>query len=106
MGIVKTCGYLGLVLYAPALVVSTVTPIPIYACILVTGLIATGYTIKGGMLAVVWTDFIQSLVMIFVAVVTFIVALVRIQGGFAEVFHVLSEHDMLIEAPFFWFHSP
>ena len=64
--ILKTLGYLGLVLYAPALALSTVTNVPIYATIAVCGGVATAYTIKGGMRSVVWVDFVQSLATIII----------------------------------------
>lgn len=53
---------------APALALHTMTGLPIWATILTTGTLATLYTIKGGMAAVLYTDFVQSIVMIGCAV--------------------------------------
>ena len=44
--VVKTLCYLGIVLYAPALTISTLTPLPIWASIVTCGGFATIWTIK------------------------------------------------------------
>jgi Na+/proline symporter len=56
--------YLGVVLYAPALLLHTCLGFPLWATILFTGCLSTLWTIKGGMFAVVYTDAIQSIAMI------------------------------------------
>jgi Na+(H+)/acetate symporter ActP len=56
--------YLGVVLYAPALLLHTCLAFPLWATILFTGCLSTLWTIKGGMFAVVYTDAIQSIAMI------------------------------------------
>ncbi|CAL1266319.1 unnamed protein product [Larinioides sclopetarius] len=55
--------YMPVVLYAPALALSEVTGIRIWTAVLSIGLVCTFYTSIGGMKAVVWTDFFQSLIM-------------------------------------------
>ncbi|GBM82981.1 Sodium-coupled monocarboxylate transporter 1 [Araneus ventricosus] len=55
--------YMPVVLYAPALALSEVTGIRIWTAVLSIGLVCTFYTSIGGMKAVVWTDFFQSLMM-------------------------------------------
>lgn len=52
-------GRLGIVIYLPALVLSTVTGINLMLCIILTSLITTAYTISGGIEAVVWTEVMQ-----------------------------------------------
>jgi len=56
--------YLAIVLYAPALALSSCTGLPIAGTILVTGASAVLYTCHGGMAAVVWTDFMQSVTLL------------------------------------------
>lgn len=51
--------YLGIVIYAPSLVVSAVTGLPLMQSILCMGILTTAYTALGGMRAVIWTDVIQ-----------------------------------------------
>eukprot|EP01051_Picozoa_sp_SAG22_P014747 SAG22_NODE_1834_length_3469_cov_1.557864_4_plen_211_part_00 len=98
--IVKTLGYLGLVLYAPALALSTVTPVPIYATIAVCGGVATAYTVKGGMRAVVWVDFVQSIATIVIGYAV-IVAVISSAGGFSETVHNLGASHRLVNSSFF-----
>ncbi|MCF7838672.1 MAG: sodium/solute symporter [Candidatus Marinimicrobia bacterium] len=75
-------GWLGTVIYAPALALSTVTGLPLSVTILLMGLVATGYTVLGGLTAVVWTDAIQFLIMIVGAVWVAVSLLNNVPGGF------------------------
>ena len=58
------CGRMTIVLFLPALALSAVTGLNVYACILVMGTLATLYTVLGGIEAVVWTDVVQVLVLL------------------------------------------
>lgn len=51
--------YMGTVVYAPALALSTVTGLNLTFSILATGIICTFYTTIGGIKAVIWTDVFQ-----------------------------------------------
>ena len=57
-------GWLGTVIYAPAMALSVVTGMPMVAAILVMGLFATLYTTLGGLSAVLWTDLAQFVILI------------------------------------------
>ena len=57
-------GWLGTVVYAPAMAMSIVTGIPLWGCICMMGLLATAYTTLGGLAAVVWTDAIQFIILV------------------------------------------
>ncbi len=58
------CAYLGIGIYAPALVIAGMTDIPFSVLVLASGLITTIYTMMGGMRAVIWTDAIQLVVLV------------------------------------------
>ena len=60
----------GLVLYLPALALSTVTGISLPLCIVVMGVIITLYTVIGGIEAVIWTDAVQVAVIVLGAFLT------------------------------------
>ena len=55
--VLRIAFYLALVLYAPALAVSAVVGLSIYVSITLCGVLATLYTMKGGMTAAIATDF-------------------------------------------------
>ena len=55
---------MGIVVYLPALALSTVVGIDIYLAIIVMGILAILYTYMGGMEAVIWTDVVQVVVLI------------------------------------------
>jgi len=55
---------MGIVVYLPALALSTVVGIDIYAAIVIMGVLAIIYTVMGGIEAVIWTDVIQVIVLI------------------------------------------
>ena len=48
--------YVGIVIYAPSLVLSVVTGLPLMESVLLMGVFTTIYTMLGGMRAVIWTD--------------------------------------------------
>lgn len=78
-------GWLGLVIYAPSLALSVVSGLPLSFCILSMGLLATFYTVLGGLSAVIWTDVVQFILMLG-GIAWLIVALAgRAPGGVAGI---------------------
>lgn len=55
---------MAIVVFLPALALSTITGIDVYACILIMGVLSTLYTVIGGMEAVIWTDVLQTVVLV------------------------------------------
>lgn len=55
---------MGIFLLLPALALATVTGFNVYVCIAVMGLLCTLYTVLGGIEAVVWTDVLQTIVLV------------------------------------------
>lgn len=78
----------GIVLYAVSLPFETMTGIPIPWFILALGCIVGFYTITGGLEAVVWADFIQSILMIGGAAVCLPVIIMKLPGGFSQIIDV------------------
>ena len=56
--------WLATAIYAPSLALATVSGFPVLGCIVTVGCLATLYTVLGGMKAVVWTDFVQFIVLV------------------------------------------
>ena len=60
----------------------------IYAAIIIIGILCVIYTVMGGIEAVVWTDAIQAVVLLGGAILCFILVVVRLDGGFDELFSI------------------
>jgi len=86
MFILFQLGRMGIVLYLPALALSTVTGINVYCCILIMGTLATLYTVLGGIEAVIWTDVLQVFVLLGGALLSLIIMAGAVDGGFAAIF--------------------
>lgn len=86
----------GIVLYAPAIVLSVIMGWDERVTILVMGLITVAYTIMGGITAVIWTDVLQMIVM-FAGIGIAIVALFATlpEGvGVGDVAYIGGIHEM------------
>jgi SSS family solute:Na+ symporter len=77
--------YMGIIIYAPSLVVSVVTGLPLLESILLMGLLTTIYTALGGMRAVIWTDVVQFIMIVLGFIVIAFVAYSHIGGGWGEI---------------------
>jgi SSS family solute:Na+ symporter len=81
-------GRLAVVLFLPAIALATVSDMNIYLCILLMGLLAIAYTMMGGIQAVVWTDVVQSIVLLGGAVICLALAVAGADGGFSGLLSV------------------
>lgn len=98
--------FLAPVLYGGSVTFSKLTGWPLWAILLVTVVLVGAYTIKGGLMSVMWTDALQCVLLVAGGVVLFFVALREIPGGWSamvaaapERFHLyLPPQDT--EAPF------
>ncbi|MFL2860671.1 MAG: sodium:solute symporter family transporter [Pontiellaceae bacterium] len=79
--VLSRLGWLGTVVYAPALALAAATGFSLTTCILLMGLIATLYTTLGGMAAVVWTDTLQFLILVGGAIWIALSLVHQIDGG-------------------------
>lgn len=76
-------GRMGVVLFLPALSLAAVTPMDLYACIALMGVLATLYTALGGIKAVVWTDVLQTVILLGGALAALAIMAGNIDGGLA-----------------------
>ena len=72
---------ISLIMYLPAIVLSTITGMNIYVCILSLGLISTFYTVMGGIEAVIWSDVIQVFIFIAGLIIALIVVFFNVDNG-------------------------
>jgi SSS family transporter len=61
---------MGVVVYLPSLALSTATGVEVWQCVLLMGVLATIYTVLGGMEAVIWTDVLQTGVLLLAVAAT------------------------------------
>ncbi len=87
-------GRMAIVIFLPALALATVTGINIYACILMMGVLATLYTVLGGMEAVIWTDVIQVIVLMGGIILALILIFTH-EGGVGEVMNIAYQDSKL-----------
>ncbi|WP_347861491.1 sodium:solute symporter [Salimicrobium sp. PL1-032A] len=85
----------GVVLYAPALVLSVVTGMDVSVTIILMAIIAISYTVLGGISAVIWTDVIQMVVLWVGAGLSVFIIFQDVPGGWTEVMNTAAETGML-----------
>jgi SSS family transporter len=86
-------GRMAIVLYLPAITLSASTGLSIEVCILATGVLATFYTMLGGIEAVIWTDVVQSIVLLSGAILALYLVATNIEGGVSAAFSTAIEND-------------
>ncbi len=80
------------ILYLLSLLIHEITGLDIVLCIAVTGVFVSAYTIMGGIDAVIWTDVIQTIVLVLGGVLCLWVIVDLLPGGFAQIIEVASSH--------------
>jgi SSS family solute:Na+ symporter len=89
------CAFLGIGIYAPALVIAEITSLPLPFIILAVGLTTTAYTTLGGMRAVIWTDTLQLVVLLAGLAATAYVIGSHVDGGWSAVMATASSEGKL-----------
>ncbi len=91
---------LSAVLYLLSVVIKTITGLDPNLCIVLAGIITALYTVFGGLNAVIWTDAIQTVVLVGGSLIILAILIGTIDGGLLEVFrtawidHKLSFYDL------------
>jgi SSS family transporter len=93
--ILARLGWLGTVVYAPAMAMSVVTGMPLWGCICMMGLLATAYTALGGLAAVVWTDVLQFIILIGGALWVAVSLIQGVDGGAERIMELAGETGRL-----------
>jgi len=86
-------GRMSIVMFLTSLPLAAITPLSVIQCILVMGIISIIYCTMGGLEAVVWTDTIQTFVLMGGALLSFILIVTSLDGGFSEFFTIASENQ-------------
>ncbi|MEA1950451.1 MAG: sodium/solute symporter [Planctomycetota bacterium] len=78
-------GRMGVVLFLPAMALQIVTGMNIYMCIVMMGVLATVYTVAGGIEAVIWTDVLQVVVLMGGAALSLYIVVSSVDGGLGQI---------------------
>lgn len=101
---------MGTILFLVALALERLTGWDIAAIIVATGFIVTFYTVVGGIEAVIWTDALQSVVLMIGALVCAAMLLSGMPQGPSQLFTIAAQHnkfslgsfELTFAAPTFW----
>jgi oligopeptide transport system substrate-binding protein len=89
--ILARLGWMGTVIYAPALALSVVTDLPLALSILLMGGMATLYTALGGLAAVIWTDVVQFIILVAGAIWLAADLIVHVPDGVGGILRIASD---------------
>ena len=93
--ILARLGWMGTVIYAPALALSVAAGVLIALAILLMGILATIYTTLGGLAAVLWTDVIQFVILLGGAVWVAVSLVNNVPGGLSQIFETAQQAGRL-----------
>ncbi len=83
-------GRIAVVLFLPALALSTVSRFDIRVCIVLMGILCIVYTVLGGIQAVIWTDVCQAVVLLGSGLFALGLIVSSLDGGWSEIFRTAS----------------
>ncbi|AWI09526.1 sodium:solute symporter family transporter [Ereboglobus luteus] len=86
-------GRQAVVLLLPALALSAVCDLDVTTCILLMGVLCVVYTVMGGMEAVIWTDVVQTLVLLGAAFLSLVLIIGGTDGGIFGFFKTATESN-------------
>jgi len=81
-------GRMGVVMFLPSIALNVVTGIDIFVCIALMGIVSLIYTMLGGIEAVIWTDVMQVIVLLGGAILSLILIISAVDGGFSKIVEV------------------
>ncbi len=88
-------GHMATAIYVPSLALQEIAGIPLIPSVAIMGVAVTLYTLKGGMRAVIWTDFMQFFVLIGGALLMLLFALSALHWDLASVWHTAGPHTQM-----------
>ena len=86
---------ISLILYLLSLLIHELTGLSAELSIILGGVFVAVYTIVGGIDAVIWTDVLQTIVLVLGGIVCLVVIVLSLPGGLEQIFSVAGEHGKL-----------
>ncbi|HPG66120.1 MAG TPA: sodium/solute symporter [Candidatus Hydrogenedentes bacterium] len=83
--ILAQCVRISLIQFLVAVLMHEMTGWNVTICILLGGLVTAYYTVHGGIEAVIWTDFVQSIILAGGGLLILVVILTKVPGGLGQV---------------------
>lgn len=83
---------IAMVLYLMALPLAVIMGVPIVAVLVVTTVVVTAYAFVGGIVAVIWTDALQAIVLVGGALACLVVMISQLPGGAGGLLEVARDH--------------
>jgi SSS family transporter len=81
-------GRMGIILALTALALAAITPLDAWESVLIMGLLALVYSTMGGVAAVIWTDTIQTVVLMIGVIICLALVFASLDGGISEYIRV------------------
>ncbi len=88
-------GRMAVVMYLPAFALAAIMPLSVSQCILLMGVLSIIYCTLGGLEAVVWTDTIQSFVLMGGALLSLILIVHRVEGDLGSLVSLAAAENKL-----------
>ena len=85
-------GRMGTILYLMALPLHHFLAWPIWTVITFMGVLVIFYTLIGGIEVVIWTDVVQTIVLVCGAVTVVVILILRMPGGLGEIISIAGQH--------------
>lgn len=95
MFIIFQLGRMSIIMYLPSVALATLTGISVNVLIVVMGVIAIIYSYTGGIKSVLWTDFIQGVVLLIGVTLSLFFLIKDINGGFGEILSTMGNNKFL-----------
>ena len=96
MFIIYQIGRMSIIMYLPSMVLAQLIGVNINILIIVMGVISIIYSYTGGLKSVLWTDFIQGVVLILGVIFALAFLLFNIDGGIGEIIRTLFQENKFI----------
>ncbi len=96
--IIYQIGRMSIVMYLPSIVLADLTGISVNILIIVMGIIAIIYSYTGGLKSVLWTDFIQGVVLIVGVIGTLFLLISNIDGGIGTISETLTQGEKFLSS--------
>jgi len=84
-----------LILYLLAILLSQLMDIEMVNAVIIAGIFVGAYTVIGGIDAVIWTDVLQTIVLVFGGLLCLAVIVNQLPGGLGQILDVANEHGKL-----------